>query len=274
MSYSTRPTLSIITINLNNHDGLKRTIDSVIEQTFIDYEWIVIDGGSTDGSRELIEQYSGHFSYWVSEPDKGIYNAMNKALPHVNGEWIQFLNSGDCLCERSTLEKVFCQSIDADILYGNMILTDKDTQSTVTYTDNITLSYFLDHSINHQSNFYKKELFETNRYDETFKIVSDWALHILFVLQGKRFKHLNQFIAFFDANGLGSSSTELFFKERERMFEKYIPIHLKKDIDYIISWKFVENRKSLRFLKRIFVSVCKAIDWLLHKIEVSKLRRR
>lgn len=89
--------LSIITVNLNNRDGLKRPIDSVVSQTFTNYEWIVIDGGSTDGSRELIEQYSNHFAYWCNEPDKGIYNAMNKGIAHAKGEWLQFLNSGDVL---------------------------------------------------------------------------------------------------------------------------------------------------------------------------------
>ena len=86
--------LSIITVNLNNRDGLQRTIDSVVSQTFTDYEWIVIDGGSTDGSRELIGQHQDRFAYWCSEPDKGIYNAMNKGIAHAKGEWLQFLNSG------------------------------------------------------------------------------------------------------------------------------------------------------------------------------------
>ena len=95
--------LSIITVNLNNRDGLKKTIDSVISQTFKDFEWIVIDGGSTDGSRELIEQYVNHFAYWVSEPDKGVYNAMNKGVKKAKGEYLQFLNSGDWLRDENTV---------------------------------------------------------------------------------------------------------------------------------------------------------------------------
>ena len=83
--------LSIITVNLNNREGLQKTIDSVVNQTFRDFEWIVIDGGSTDGSKELIEQYADHFAYWVSEPDKGIYNAMNKGIKVAKGEYLQFL---------------------------------------------------------------------------------------------------------------------------------------------------------------------------------------
>ena len=94
--------LSIITINLNNREGLQKTIESVISQTFRDFEWIVIDGGSTDGSAELIKQYAAHFAYWVSESDKGIYNAMNKGIRQAKGEWLQFLNSGDQLYEETT----------------------------------------------------------------------------------------------------------------------------------------------------------------------------
>ena len=83
--------LSIITINYNNKEGLQRTIDSVIGQTWHDFEWIIIDGGSKDGSKELIEQYQQYFAYWCSEPDKGVYNAMNKGIKHAQGEYLLFL---------------------------------------------------------------------------------------------------------------------------------------------------------------------------------------
>ena len=99
--------LSIITINYNNREGLKRTIESVVNQTFTDFEWILIDGGSTDGSKELIEQYSNRFSYWVSEPDNGIYNAMNKGLRAAKGDYLQFLNSGDRLYNAQSLASCF-----------------------------------------------------------------------------------------------------------------------------------------------------------------------
>ena len=88
--------LSIITVNLNNLEGLKKTYESVVCQTFTDYEWLVIDGGSTDGSREFIEQHQDKFAYWCSEPDKGIYNAMNKGIVKAKGEYLNFMNSGDC----------------------------------------------------------------------------------------------------------------------------------------------------------------------------------
>lgn len=97
--------LSIITINYNNKNGVQKTIDSVLSQSFEDYEWIVIDGGSNDGSKELLEKYQEHFAYWCSEPDNGIYNAINKGLSHTTGDYIQFLNSGDWLYDSTALEK-------------------------------------------------------------------------------------------------------------------------------------------------------------------------
>ena len=110
--------LSIITVNLNNLEGLKKTYESVVCQTFTDYEWLVIDGGSTDGSREFIEQHQNKFAYWCSEPDKGIYNAMNKGIVRAKGEYLNFMNSGDCFVKKETLAGVFGEERKVDILYG------------------------------------------------------------------------------------------------------------------------------------------------------------
>ena len=116
--------LSIITVNYNNRDGLQKTIDSVICQTFKDYEWIIIDGGSTDGSRELIEQYQDHFAYWCSEPDKGVYNAMNKGIAKAKGEYVNFMNSGDCFADANVLERLFADGYDEDIIAGLVQLSN------------------------------------------------------------------------------------------------------------------------------------------------------
>ena len=99
------PKLSIITVNLNNAAGLQKTIESVINQTFTDYEFIIIDGGSTDSSLEIIKQYANKITYWVSEPDNGIYNGMNKGIGQADGEYCFFLNSGDWMIENNTLYK-------------------------------------------------------------------------------------------------------------------------------------------------------------------------
>src|SRR4030043_464009 len=113
------PHLSIITINLNNAAGLRQTIESVINQTFSDYEYIIIDGGSTDGSVDVIKEYASKLRYWITEPDTGIYNAMNKGIMQAKGEYFQFLNSGDWFLNETILQKLFSVDHNADILYGD-----------------------------------------------------------------------------------------------------------------------------------------------------------
>ena len=195
--------LSIITVNLNNCDGLPKTIDSVISQTFKDFEWIVIDGGSTDGSRELIELYSEHFAYWVSEPDKGIYNAMNKGMRVAQGEYLQFLNSGDCLKDSATLYDVFFNFHGGDIIYGDCAVRVSDTvQQEIHYKPVFSLKLLLDGSINHQSSFIKRKLLQDEPYDETLRIVSDRKFFIRKALEGKSFVHINRTISTFDINGI------------------------------------------------------------------------
>ena len=150
--------LSIITINYNNLSGLKKTIESVKSQTFQDYEWIVIDGGSTDGSKELIEENKEYFSYWVSEPDKGIYDAMNKGTILAQGEYCQFLNSGDYLIAPDTLAKIFNRPLQADVNYGDVwFIKDNKVIEKRTYPDKITLSFLFKSPLGHQATFVKTE---------------------------------------------------------------------------------------------------------------------
>ena len=144
--------LSIITVNLNNKDGLQKTIDSVISQTFKDFEWIVIDGGSTDGSKELIEKYSDYISYWVSEPDKGVYNAMNKGIQVAKGEYLNFMNSGDSFICETTLQDVFSKNMTADINAGPVVLSNGTR--LYQYKENL-VKLIICGNICHQSTFFK-----------------------------------------------------------------------------------------------------------------------
>ena len=113
--------LSIITVNLNNKTGLEKTVKSVCSQTFEEFEFIIIDGGSTDGSLDIIKRYEDNISCWVSEQDKGVYNAMNKGIKMAKGEYLQFLNSGDSLINSDVLNKVFKENKTEDIIF---LLTD------------------------------------------------------------------------------------------------------------------------------------------------------
>jgi len=244
------PTLSIITVNLNNREGLQRTIDSVVGQTFTGYEWIVIDGGSTDGSRELIEQYSDHFSYWCSEPDKGIYNAMNKGIAHAKGEWLQFLNSGDWLCQPTVLERVFSNEHDADILYGNGIYDSEGESIMRTYPKDISLTFIVNHSIHHQSSFYKRSLYEDELFNEQYKIISDYVFIINSILKGKKFEFVDVVIAHTEPGGISQSG----YDEREK-HNDILPLFIRRDVDYInntISHNaYVSNHRILRLINNI-----------------------
>ena len=215
--------VSIITINLNNRDGLKRTIDSVLSQTFRDFEWIIIDGGSTDGSLELIEQYANHFDYWVSEPDKGIYNAMNKGIKVAKGEYLQFLNSGDGLCNETALERSFAHNFSADIVYGNLYTTIEDKILNNYYQPNrLTFKMLLNDTILHSPSFIKRELFATEQYDESLRIVSDWKFFLKQALLNRSFEHIEEFVTFFDTTGISATNKELDKLEREKVIREEV----------------------------------------------------
>lgn len=119
----TPPRFSIVTINLNNRAGLEKTIQSVIKQECTDYEYIIIDGGSSDGSAEVIREYQGALSYWASERDTGIYNAMNKGLKQAHGEYVCFLNSGDCFYSSQVLADMHRKGTAPDVFCGRVITT-------------------------------------------------------------------------------------------------------------------------------------------------------
>lgn len=259
--------LTIITINYNNLSGLKKTVDSVLFQSFSDYEWIVIDGGSSDGGREFLEQNASRFAFWCSEPDEGIYNAINKGISHATGEYIQFLNSGDWLCAEDTLEKVFSKKYSADVLYGDMFQVNGIRNRLIRYPKNLPLFFFLYDSLCHQACFYKRELFNNNLYDESFRIVSDWAMNIKLILEGKRYKHLNMPIVYYDNNGISSNDDKM-MTERLAAYDKYMPAQLKNDVEsYNRNYHFTRNRKSLRVIMDSAIRLCQLLDSFLGKIE-------
>lgn len=264
------PKLSIITINYNNHNGLKETVDSVISQTFTDYEWIVIDGGSTDGSRELIQQYKDYFTYWCSEPDKGIYNAMNKGIEHSNGEWLLFLNSGDCIYDNSILDNIFSQEYTSDILYGDVFYTSSIGDFKVSFPSELTLSYLLQMFISHQSSLYRRELFNNNPYNESFKIVSDWLFHIQMILQNKKFEYLPYILTRCDHNGVSVNYEQLNKEERLRAIELFLPAPIKRDMDFIATYSIFKKRKTFIKISLRAVKRCIKLDKILKLIEKAK----
>ena len=263
-------TLSIVTINYNNLEGLRRTIDSVLSQTWHDFEWIIIDGGSTDGSKELIEETaeklaSSEFNpltYWCSEPDKGIYNAMNKGIGHCNGEYVNFMNSGDSFFETTTLEKVFNGKYSEEVLYGDVVFQDKEKQHYNKLPNNITiLSYLHKSFINHQSSFIRRETQQKHLYDETFKISADTEFFMYSLTQGAKFKYLDMPIAIYALGGLSSSNLTLCHQDEniaitKNLVEQFLPWEFTYFFNFYRRNDFC--KKIIHFLIRIgwFFRIC------------------
>ena len=166
--------LSIITVNLNNLEGLKKTYESVVSQTFTDYEWLVIDGGSTDGSREFIEQHQDKFAYWCSEPDKGIYNAMNKGVFHAHGQYCLFLNSGDHFYGNKILKESQVQQWNNDFICYDIIIDNDSLHKYQRVPDFISDTFLLISTLPHQSTLIRTILLKESPYLENLKIGSDW----------------------------------------------------------------------------------------------------
>ena len=151
--------LSIITVNYNNLRGLKKTVESVKNQTYQEFEYLVIDGGSTDGSVAYLKDKEITFDYWVSEPDKGVYQAMNKGIKKATGDYVLFLNSGDHFLNNKVLEKNMQFIQGEDIIYFNLQVVENGKTFIKEYPKTLSFSYFVKDTLPHPATFIKKEVF-------------------------------------------------------------------------------------------------------------------
>lgn len=226
--------ISIITINYNNKAGLTNTINSVISQSFKDFEYIIIDGGSTDGSAAVIESNKEELSYWVSEKDSGIYNAMNKGIRTSKGGYLLFLNSGDTLNAINTLESVSeYLKTNKDIYFGDLELIHKTRREVKVYPDELSFNYFYNKGhIPHPSSFIKRALFdEVYYYKEKFKIVSDWDFFVCSICKyNASYTHINQVISNYTTDGISGDPkyVQLLQQEREQSIKDNFPLFIEE----------------------------------------------
>ncbi|GHU69645.1 glycosyl transferase [Bacteroidia bacterium] len=225
--------LSIITINFNNAEGLQKTIESVISQSFTDFEYIIIDGGSTDGSVDVIEAYADRITYWISEPDKGIYNAMNKGILQAKGEYCLFLNSGDFLYKDTVLQNAAAKMSDADVIYGNAFNVDNDKKirSNILISSQLSMRNFYASSILHPATFIKKKLFESSLYDEQYHVISDWYFFVQkIIFENCTTQYLNMNISCVVPAG-ESLQNPIHWTERKKAMDVLLPQRIQKDYD-------------------------------------------
>ena len=242
--------LSVITINYNNCEGLKRSIESVLCQQFTDYEYIIIDGGSVDGSKEYIENHSDQLAWWISENDKGVYNAMNKGIVRSKGEYLLFLNSGDYFCDEFILSKLFSRPITHDIIYGDILWDVKGALREGKFPDKLTFDFFTKHSLPHQSSLIRKALFLTiGLYDENFTIISDWIFFILAIYKFNcSYIHVQLPISVCNRNGIScdKANWERIVSDREKVIQTHFSA-FAFEYESIIS-----DRNELIEIKRMF----------------------
>lgn len=262
------PILSIITINYNNKQGLEKTILSVISQTAKDIEFIVIDGGSTDGSADVIKANSVNITYAISEKDAGIYDAQNKGIKKSTGDYLLFLNSGDTLFSYSVVNDFyqFISDKKPGIVYGNsnLVFSGK-AHEILCPPPKLSINYFFKNTINHQACFISRDLFFKNGlYDIKYKICADFDLFFkVFVNDPDAYIYFNCTICNYEDDGL-SSNKENYERVVSEKFE-VLKSHLsKKDYDKY----YREYRKSIPLKYRIFERIYKVpvLNWMFKKV--------
>lgn len=232
--------ISVITVVYNDLVGLKKTVKSVLDQTTDDYEYIIIDGDSTDGTKEYLDELHT-VSKKISEPDEGIYNAMNKAVQIADGEFCIFMNAGDIFHDEQVIERANKTLGYADLYVGNTVEVGKDKQQNFLAPFQMTIEHLITTSIYHQSTFIRTTLLKAHPYREDLHIVSDWAFFFEQWLKGAKYKPLDFFVSYYFLGGYSAQNAGKIEKERNEVLNSLIPIRLRS---FIKSKAYIQQRGS------------------------------
>lgn len=236
--------ISVITVNYNNAAGLIKTIQSVIAQDYDNVEYIIIDGGSSDESCSIIQEYADQISYYVSEQDSGIYHAMNKGVKVASGDYCNFMNSGDIYADNQVLSNLVLLMDGSDYVIGNTLFYQNDLCHVWWNFADLRLSSLLYSSLSHQASFIKRSLLLENPYDESLRIVSDWKFTLeTLILKNSSYQKIEIPICIYDMCGVSNQYIEL--REKERVLVAYDLFSARIVDDYYkstelqsIAWKY------------------------------------
>jgi glycosyltransferase involved in cell wall biosynthesis len=249
--------VSIITINYNRKFDVEKTIQSVINQSYKSFEFIIVDGGSTDGSVALISNYQSSITKWISEPDKGIFDAMNKGISMANGDYLLFLNGGDFFLNDDSLKLAMdhANNSSEDIIYGNILVEMSFGGNLVfKYPDKLSFKFFLVRDLPHQATFIKKSLFDKyGGYDITNKINADWSFFILAICKyDATYKHIPCVFTVFQAGGVTESKSkkERIMDQRE-FLENHFGMFFKDMFDYLNQEQKSIKKMSYKLLANV-----------------------
>ncbi|WP_129714302.1 glycosyltransferase family 2 protein [Pedobacter sp. SYP-B3415] len=219
--------ISVITINYNNAEGLKRTLTSVSGQDYTNLEHIVIDGGSQDESVAVVKKYGDFVAYFVSEPDNGIYHAMNKGVSKATGDYLLFVNSGDRLTSATVVSRSVSFGLSADLIIGDLLFVNGEVSRRWSPPDHLTFGHFFQNTIPHPSTFIRRSLFEQiGKYDESLKIVSDWKFFTLAICKyNVSYSRIHAVITEFNEDGVSSDPAHAsrISSERDDVIKKEFP---------------------------------------------------
>ncbi|MDR2410219.1 MAG: glycosyltransferase [Bacteroidales bacterium] len=257
------PLISIITVVYNGASTLEQTILSVINQTYKNIEYIIIDGGSTDGTVDIIKKYEKHLACWVSEPDKGIYDAMNKGIDKVTGDWINFMNSGDTFSSNDIIQQLFIQDLfhnHKSIIYGNRIVKQNDGLLKQESRLN-TIKYRMD--IFHQSCFVPTFLHKNTKFDISYKIAGDYDFFYKMIDDNVQFIKTDLYLCIFLYGGISSNEVNQQIKEVMQVINTHNNscFHKSKYLFLSISYEYY----IARFLKTYMPFIYKFVKKHLKK---------
>lgn len=221
-------TISIVTVTLNAVGSIENTIKSVVSQTCDDIEFVVIDGGSSDGTLDIINRYRDRIDYLVSEPDRGLYHAMNKGARAATGDFIYFLNSDDMFCDElvvADVANVIHDDPTLDLVYGDVLMQNGEELLRKPQVPTLTRRTLCRYGFCHQALFARRETLKRNNFSENYRIVADgdWLARTL--ATGVRSRHIKRNIATISMEGLSSTTN---WKEEKRRYLKsnFTPLEL------------------------------------------------
>lgn len=260
-----KPVVSIITVNLNDAQGLEKTIKSVVAQTSSCYEFIVVDGASSDGSIDVIEKYRGSINHAISESDSGIFNAMNKGIALATGDYCYFLNANDVFASDDVLEKVFDgkQHI-APFICGHQ-LNDYGDHIGKVFAKNrpLNLSDFYWGTIKHQATFIRRNLFDKyGFYDESLRITADWKFFLETIgLHNEQPKFVDIDIVAFAWFGISTDQKYMTQHdiERKKILSELIPLSISRDYEQLNELNNFHYIAKLMKRNKIFASLVKGL---------------
>lgn len=229
------PLITIITVVLNGADYLEKSIESVINQTYKNVEYIIIDGGSTDGTLDIIKKYVNHIDYWVSEPDNGIYDAMNKGIKLASGKWLFFLGSDDRLRFFDTLENIkkYLKE-DLYLIFGEIGFVNKKN----TVKSKLNFKTLLHNTIHHQSAFYNIKLFTDWKYDSSFNLIADYELNLKIYLNKLKYLYIEEVISLCNDGGMSRKMLKIANRETNLIRRKYLNAYVNFFLSIIYNLKF------------------------------------